>query len=420
MAEATFRARRRLVGALITAAIALPFASAPAGAQEEPAEEKATLTGVVTNDTKGAPAAGVDVTLHILQGEAELTTVEAKTDAAGRYSFSKLDTAEGRTFAVTADFLSVTYQSETTTLASGETKELAVSIYETTEAKDNIAIKDWVVWIDREGEGAAVQHDVTILNAGTTSYVGDEPLDKGKRAVISLAIPVGARDFQYLGQFMECCAVVRGTTFLHTAALRPGEVRATVRTSTGSLSELSLSAPLPTDTLRVFVPSDLDVTPSAGLKAAGQLEDMGVSYQTFTATGLSPGDEVSLEVSGLSSKSSNQGLLLGLIAAVVLLGAGVFVAVRRLRAGSGRGKAPAPTAESAAPTAPAPDHTPASVIDPSDPLAQAEADLIIEEIAALDLAFERGAMAEETHRRVREARLARLLELRGVSEVNAE
>ena len=209
-----------------------------------------------------------------------------------------------------------------------------------------------------------------------------------------------------------------GTTFIHTAAVRPGEVGATVRTSTDSLSQLTIEVPLPAATLRVFVPSDIDVTPSGSLKPAGEIEDMGVTYQTFTATNLSPGDEAALEISGLASEKGGRTFLIWLLAPLPVLGAGIFVALRRFRKGSAGAKAPARDGTASPERAPTGALT--ASVDPLDPLVRAEADLIIEEIAALDLAFERGAMAEETHRRVRDARMARLLELRGVSEVSSQ
>lgn len=385
------------MGALIVAGVlgaVMPGASAA---------DEGVLAGAVINGTSdGSPAPGISVMLHAYQGDVEVSTKSAETGADGRFEFAGLPVGSERSYALSTEYQDVAYATESVSLSPGEVKALDLTIYEPGGSLEKLTITEWLVWVDREGSAIAVQHDVTVQNSGTKTYMGDEDLGEGKKAVMRLPLPPDATNFQYLGHFMQCCAVVEGDTFIHTAAVQPGLSSGTIRVSTGELSRLDLTAQLPTDTLRVFVPAGADVTVPAAFEADGTIEDLGTTYQAFEARSVSPGEMLSFGVKGLSG-SGGRSLLWPVVAAVAVVLAAVAFLVMRRR--SGTGSRPSRKADGSA-------HRSA---------AERTREMIVDEVAALDVAFERGALPADTYHRLREEKIAEILESSTASgEVRAE
>ena len=61
----------------------------------------------------------------------------------------------------------------------------------------DVAQTDWIVWLDREGDGIAVQQDFAWANDSDAAYAGKNG------AVVTVPLPPQAANFQYLGTFLE-------------------------------------------------------------------------------------------------------------------------------------------------------------------------------------------------------------------------
>ena len=237
-------------------------------------------------------------------------------------------------------------------------------------------------------------------------------------------IPVGVSAtfvfmFVLLGAFLERPGRIEGGAFLHPAPIVPGETRATLRYTADPPARLTFPVTLPTERFDLLVPEGIGVT-SDRLTPAGEVTDRGIAYRVFTSSGLSPGEEIVVTLSGLSgggTASVLAPLLVGVGLAAALGGAftlrrgagrrraGPGAARARSSAGRDRGRhgpaRPAPRASAREPARNAPDAAPPD-----------EVDLLIDEIAALDLAHERGLLAPDAYRRLRATAKARLMRLR--------
>jgi hypothetical protein len=150
------------------------------------------------------------------------------------------------------------------------------------------------------------------------------------------------------------------------------------------LSQLTLPITLPTQSLHVFVPAGYTVT-APGLIPGGQVADRGTSYQVFTGTGLAPGDRVQVTLAAGPTPGSASSLpFVAAGAALLVLVAAVFI-LRRVRAG------PRPRASGKSPAR-------SAVMDKPS---QGDDALLIEEIAALDIAFEQGLLEKDSYVRLR-------------------
>jgi hypothetical protein len=267
-------------------------------------------------------------------------------------------------------------------LDAGKPVEVTLKVYAPTTDASTVSATNWLVWIDPGAGGISVQQDVEWSNTGKSAYIGTGPLDK--RSVTQVPISAGATDMQFLGLYLAGGGRVQGDIFVGSQPLVPGPSSATLRYTVAALSQLTLPITLPTQSLHVFVPAGYTVT-APGLIPGGQVADRGTSYQVFTGTGLAPGDRVQVTLAAGTTPGSASSLpFVAAGTALLLLVAAVFI-LRRVRGGRrprASGKSPSRST---------------SMDKPS----QGDDALLIEEIAALDIAFEQGLLEKDSYERLR-------------------
>lgn len=414
------RASRVLRLALPTLVAAAALAAGPSAVAQTPG----SIEGSVVNGTTDAPVAEVEVTLQLFSADADLGTTSATTDARGRFAFDDL-AADVAGYQLSVRYEGAVYRSAAAAFTAGQTVEQTLTVWEPTTDPADVVLTDYIVWIDREDSGVGVQHDFAWANGGDTAYVGEGAGDDG---VVSVPLPTGATNLQYLGTFLENPGEVVGQTYVSDAPIVPGDSTATVRFSSPPLSSMTLTTPFPTTSVQLFVPQDVSVSATA-LRRAGTVQDevdgRTVTYQVYAAQDVAAGTtiEVSMSQNAVESGTTNTALwILLAVAGVALVGGLVAVAISRSRRRSRR-----PTARSAARPAKAKAHAvppkangqrttkaaaPRGNGRTAEPSGE-DADLIVEEIAALDLSFERGLLDERTYKRLRVAAKDRLLRAEG-------
>ncbi len=456
-------------------ASAVPSASVPApapssngsGVASSPATAAGATTGTIavraTQGASGPGLAGIALTLHGSPGTAAPdVTAAVKTGADGSAAFAGLSTGAGWAYTVTTLYKGVEFTTDRVILTSAQSKSLTLPVFDTTTSPAAVTQPTWSVWLDVEGSQMAVQQDVELLNSGTTSYIGDQaiagktsPSGTPLRAVTRLPLAAGAQNLQFVGRFETCCGVAENTVWLHSRTLDPGRSQGTLRYESPFTSHLSFPVTLPTQSFALLVPASLKVA-SAGLKPGATSTDRGVTYQIYTATGLTAGTtvEVTLTKAGSSAATSPLALVGYALLGVLAVGGAVVLVRRRSRAappasvpapsataGKARGKKAAPTPQESRPTrAGTTTASPAKGGAAAQPAAVAAAaghaarpavngvakadapaasvwidepetaDLLADELAMLDLAFESGVVKDEaSYRRVRAHVMARLL-----------
>ena len=391
------------------------------------AQTPGTIEGEVVNGTDEAPVADAEVTLQLFSAQADLGTLSATTDAKGRFSFTDLPAGVAG-FQLAATYQDALYRSVATGFTAGQTIEQTLTVWEPTTSPRDVTLTDYIVWVDREGEGVAVQHDFAWTNAGDTAYVGEGEGGTGgpSDGVVSVPLPQGVTSLQYLGTFLENPGQVVGQTFVSQAPIVPGQSSATVRYNAPPLSSLTLTTPFAATSIQLFVPQDVTVTATA-LRLSGTVTDRGVTYQVYAAQDIAAGTTIDISMSqgetGTSPTNTAMWILLG-VAGLVILGGLVAFAIRSARARRARPaaarSAARPMRAKARPAEPranvsrgkgsvgAPPPGNGQVAEPIE-----DPDLIIEEIAALDLSFERGLLDERAYKRLRVAAKDRLLRAEG-------
>jgi hypothetical protein len=312
-------------------------------------------------------------------------------------------------------------------LSLPSTAPVTLEVYEPTSDASKVRQSSWVVWVDRQDSSVAVQQDVEWTNTGDHAYVG--PTAGGP--VERLPLVAGATGFQFLDLFLDRPGTVQGSAFVDDAPLVPGTTKGTLWYQAPSADRLTFTMPLETKSFRLFVPADVTVD-AAGLRAMGQTTDQRasstVAYSVYGADELAAGKRIDIRLSGLRTEARSPIVVIA-GGSVLVLALGAFVVwwlgrARRPRAvslparrsGSRVGKgaaAPRTRARTSAPKAH--DNGGRRRRDDEDD----DVELLIDEIAALDLSHERGLLDDRTHRALREAAKRRLLRARDDARTGA-
>jgi LPXTG-motif cell wall-anchored protein len=410
----------KALAALVVAALLVSAAGAPAALAAD-----ATIEGTVVNGTTARPVGNVPVTVLYFDANGKIGQANLTTDPGGRFSVTPPAAAQG--YQVVATFKGAEFRSPATQLLAGQPSISKLRVFEPTTATTDVAQTDWVVWLDREGDGIAVQQDFAWANDGEKAYVGTDG------AVVTVPLPPQAGNFQYLGTFLEQRGSLTSEGYVSDAPIAPGTSNATIRFTAPGTPALQFPIAFPTRSFQMFVPAGITVT-SPQLRLAGTTTDQGVTYQVLTADGtMQPGDvlDATLQVEAALPQGSSSTSLLLLIAGLAALAAFAFWFLGRRRARSEqrptgpRKPVKKPAAKPRATKAGGGNgHRAAKTTvarangSKRAPVAADEdVDLLIDEIAALDLSFEQGVLDERTYRRLRVAAKDRLLAAQGGREL---
>jgi hypothetical protein len=410
----------------VRASMALVVATFVASAVGAPAAvaADATIQGSVVNGTTVAPAGNLPVTVVYFDSNGKIGQANLTTDATGQFAVTPPAAAQG--YQVAATYRGAEFRTPATQLLPGQPSVAKLKIFDPTTAASDVAQTDWVVWLDREGDALAIQEDFGWANGSQQAYVG-----KGG-SVMTVPLPEGAGNFQYLGTFLEQRGSVTKDGYVSDAPITPGTSTATIRYTAPGTPALRFPITFPTKSFQMFVPAGITVS-SPQLRLAGTTTDQGVTYQVLTADGtLQPGTAIdaSLQVEGAATATRSSTSLLLLIAGIAALAAFAFWLIGRRRsraeARSTGPKKPMPKQASkprgASPTRAGNGHraTTPKTVARANGVARDNADdvdLLIDEIAALDLSFEQGLLDERTYRRLRVAAKDRLLTAQGGREL---
>jgi hypothetical protein len=354
------------------------------------------IWGRVVDATHHRPVAGQPVTLATFRGETRLSTAESTTDGRGAFSFDPAP-SKATGFQVLTTFQGGTFRSPITQLTD-PIPPATVKVFAPTTDPATIAQTNWVVWVDPMPGGIVVQQDFTWKNDGSTAYIGP---DARGGVVTEVPLSPAATNVQYLGSYLNGGGRIVGNTYQGSQPIVPGKSNGTVRYVVATLDSLRLVSPLATGNLHVFVPTDLTVFAPA-MTSAGQITDRGTTYRVLTAANIPAQRVVTVGLTAAPSAKTTAWPFA--VAGFIILMIVVALSVRRVRKGGRQQRRMM--------------HLPRTSMVPSDrrpsrdPSRDAaspdETEVLLEEIAAIDVAFEEGLLEPATYERVRAAAKERL------------
>lgn len=358
--------------------LSLLLLSGPGGLAVSEAASTGTIEGVVTNETTGRPQAGVEVALTSgTRGENRSETRTETTDRQGRYRFARLPTGEERFYAVDARFQDGLFSGGAITIPDDTDEqpviESTLKVWETTTDPAGIVIARDSAFLEPREATLSVLHSVTVANTDTRAYIGrggSDDTDEGHTS-IGFGLP-GRADPASLtivdADLNVPELVPTDFGFGATIAVPPGEHRFTFSYTVGGTAaayDISRRALYPTLRMSLFATEELDLQ-SNRLRDEGEVEIGERTYREYAAEDqLDAGDSMQAVV--IADAGIPRSLILGMAGALALILALGLLPLLKRRRGSDEEETP----------------------DEID-----ERDVLLGEIAELDLKRDRGEVDE--------------------------
>jgi hypothetical protein len=365
------------------------------------AQGSGVIDGQVVNGTAGGPAigAGITVTLHLIQSEAETGTMQTTTDSAGRFRFEGLATDLDRSYWPEAVYLGVTYTfTGLVTFEQGQmTQAVTLPVYEMTDDDSQIVIESGHIIVESFGTVLRVSEVYLLGNGGDRTYAG-RPGTEGQVTTVGIPLPPDAVGLAF-GEGVSANRFVQSEgKLLDTAPVPPGQETLTIFYSyhmpvTDNSVHMERSYDYPITALSILLAQPGLALSSGQLLDSGSQSFMDQQFAVYTAVDLPAGAPLAVDLTVEPTEATasttttaeagkpitdNQGLLRGLgfgLAGLVVLGAVLYPLLTAQRR----------------PLAAA---TPALA-------ANSQARPLLAELADLEEAFEAGQVDEETYQRQR-------------------
>ncbi len=364
------------------------------------------ITGTVTNATPpGGPMRGITVTLRVFDSQVfeELRNFEATTDERGIFRFEGLPTSSDWAYMVTLNYKDVPYASAVQSFPPDQNQlNLPIRVYETTEDGSGIRIERAHWFIDFDGQNLLVGELYIISQDGDRVYVGAEEVAPGQRVTLRFPLPAGYQGLSVdPGPLGERFFEVNGSV-VDTLPMPPGQGVRQIFLSyrypyQGRSLDFQHQLAYPTARLNVLI-ADVGVKVSSPQVVFRDKQGIsGQQYLNLEGENLPAGQLITLSFKRLPqgdpTTSTVESPITAAVAAgvvAIMLGVVIYLAWRRGQ----------PVA------APALDIEETGVTD-----LETERQRLLLAIARLDDEYEAGNIPEETYRRERARRKARLLEI---------
>ena len=296
--------------------------------------EQGVIEGQVVNETEGGGSvAGLDVALiSMVEGEA-METQTAETDEEGKFRF--MDVAVTQSHLVRVCYMRVDYYYPVDFDAEETEISIEIPVCDTTTSDQAISIYLRHVILRAEDTYFSVTEVLWLLNEGDETYIGSEEPSFGSiQGTLVITLPDGATDFEVPEESVGEYFLIDSNTVTNTLVFPPGEkelifsYRLDVPDSGDLIVELF--ADYPTNALHIMVLGEhIEVASTRLLPADPVTLGTGEQLIHFMGDSFNRGDTVDIRLSSSSGGSSPLFLILGVIAAVVIIGLGAYYLIRK-------------------------------------------------------------------------------------------
>ncbi|MGC9332608.1 MAG: hypothetical protein ACP5JJ_00550 [Anaerolineae bacterium] len=268
------------------------------------AQATGVLEGQLGNGTLGGPqiGAGVPVILHAFQGDSEVSTLEAATDAQGTFRFEGLDTDPALEYWPEAVYLDVAYTAEGPyQFEPGETQlSVTLTVYEVTSDDVDVKVDSVHIIAESFGQVLRISEIHLVGNVGDRTYVGTLG-DAGQRETLFVPLPEDAVGLSFgedvpADRFFEARGGLRDTE-----PVFPGRETSLIFFSyhlmvAGDAVPFGRSFAYPLDILNMLVARPGLTLRSAQIASQGVELFQGQEYELFSLVALPADTAVSMEL----------------------------------------------------------------------------------------------------------------------------
>jgi len=376
-----------------------PAAEQPTpAATAEAAEPTGTVSGQVVNGSGGEVPADLEVTLRGFDNMQEVLTLTTTVQSDGTFVFENVPMPPARAFLVTTSYGGFSFNSDIA-LVQDQPQDfnMPVTIYDTSTDASVLEVDRLHVFFDFSTPDVVQVVELFVISNPTdkviVSAAEGEP-------VVTFPLPEGYSNLQFQDGALGGRYVQTAEGFGDTRPVPPGTGRYQVLFAFDMPynRKLDLVQPvnLPVNAVVVLLPEDGVKASGEQFTDAGTRDVQGTPFHMYTGSTLQPGDTLQITLKGKPSRSnvveggSGNTLAIGLAAfGVALVGAGLWL-FRRTRQE---------------------EEDDLVDVEANDLPEDADAEMIMDAILALDDLYKDGELPEETYLARRAALKARLKEL---------
>ena len=381
------------VAALILFTLSFPAAAvADSIAQAMPT----SVSGTVTNHTQGAPALGVvAVTLRVYQNQKLQKTVQGKSDAAGHYQFSGLSSEPAYQYLPVVEYKGVTYSGDAVRLADVQNNagHDDIAVFETTAQDPGLRYENATLVlgsVEQAAQHLSFLELLTLNNPSDRTYVPTSPTQGMATGLLRFSLPPGVDDIGVQNGLDTSQLIEVDGGLASTSPIAPGLHTISFSFAVpyhGSAFSFDWNVVYPAAAVHVLEPTSGPPLTAGSLSGAANLALQGHTFRVVSGGAVGVNTVVPITLRQLPSRTPLQALRTALpngkivpVAALViamlaaLLPVGYLVSRRRIG-----GARQLPTADS-----------------------------LLDDLACLDDAHERGELEEADYAAQRAALKARL------------
>lgn len=382
--------RKTVVAACIVVLTLLVVGVLPATAQTG----DGVIQGRVVNATEGGGnVTQQEVLLSVFLEEQQVDDpAPAVTDDKGGFEFTGLDTGSSYVYQLTVEFQEAGYVFEPFSFEEGDTVRTAnLVVFSSTSSDETIRVDEAHIIVTVKPGSLEVIEWYQFVNDGNTTYVGSRETGQGFRETLKFSLPEDAVGLVMDGDVRDIELVPGG--FVDTMIFRPGtkEIQFSYRIDvTSEAYNLPVTLYYPVESLQLMVIGD-GVDAVCDQLVLGEPLVMGDTQAIrFDGSGLERNTTLNIRLSGLEDGGGGLFSWQGIVILVAAHAAGIGALMYWRRRRKARRVA---------------------VTTGDERIVGRER--LLEEIARLDDAFEKGDISEEDYSRERSRLKARLGEITG-------
>ncbi len=264
-------------------------------------EGNGILTGQVINATTNEPVGALEVTLHVLQNEAEIDTRTTQTDSEGNYVFENLPTEHSVFYVVEGEYEGIPYLSDEPGLFMPQESQttLNLEVYEPTSDDEAVYVTQLHYLIAFTPETINAVQVFVVGNSGNQAYVGQNG------QTFAFAVPDEAVGVTFQGNAGGTRFIPTDVGYADTTPIPPGEESLTIVASYDipyDSDDLTIQVPIPANTnaLNVLMSNQGADLSSDQVQFVETRQAQGSEFAIFNGGNLAKGETLTLNLSDLN------------------------------------------------------------------------------------------------------------------------
>ena len=303
-----------------------PSAGTPASGTPVAFVGKVTLKGTITGQNGLKVPPDLDVALVTYEGMNQVAQVKGKSAADGTFTF-EVDNKSGIAYMAQVTYNNYTFNSDILHASDIATSSAAIPvvIYETTTDLAGLSIDRMHIFFDFTKPATVQVAELFIIsNSGQKVVVAAGP----DKPVLSFKLPAGAVNLQFDSGAIGDRYVQTADGFGDLAAIAPGQSQHQLLYSYeipyNNKVSINLPVPMAVNAAVVLMPQGGVNLTSSQFQASGSQDVQGTTYRLYTASNISAGTSLTMELSGAPNQATAAAAGTGNNTTGLLIGLGVF------------------------------------------------------------------------------------------------